>query len=315
MRSLTDPNKADARSLPTSVEDLFVAAYNAHVLAFDNISRIGDTISDALCQISSGAGFGRRARYTDSSEFVVSGSRSIILNGRKNAINKSDLADRTITLNMTRISSEHRRSSIKLKHEFEQARSLIFGALLDAMAHGLRELPRVRLSRAPRMVDYCEWGIACEGAYSEAGTFLAAFERGATEATEGVIELNPVAVVALAFMTDRTSWRGTTSQLYAQVMDRDPSEQGATRDPAWPKGVARFGLALRNCETVLRKVGVELVTGERAQERNRDRLIELRRIEIEPSAQRAADSMDSSDSCSPTAAYVGQIIAIRKPRQ
>jgi hypothetical protein len=209
--------------------------------------------------ISSGAGFGRRARYTDSSEFAVSGSRSVILNGLKNAIRKSDLADRTVVLNMTRISSEHRRSHIRLKQGFEQERGLIFGALLDAVAHGLREHPRVQLKRAPRMVDFCEWGIACEGAYAATGAFLAAFEWGATEATEGVIEVNPVAVVVLAFMADRISWQGTATQLYAQLVENDPSEQKATRDPAWPKGVVRFGIALRGVETVLRKAGVELL--------------------------------------------------------
>jgi hypothetical protein len=38
LRSLLDPNTAPLRALPREDRDLFIAANNGHVLAFDNVS-------------------------------------------------------------------------------------------------------------------------------------------------------------------------------------------------------------------------------------------------------------------------------------
>jgi len=60
LRALVDPNAAPLRSLPRDERDLFISAANAHVLAFDNISRLPEWLSDALCRIASGGGFSRK---------------------------------------------------------------------------------------------------------------------------------------------------------------------------------------------------------------------------------------------------------------
>jgi hypothetical protein len=61
LRRLVDPRKASLRSLPRDTRDLYVAAMNAYVLVFDNLSGIPAEISDALCKLASGAGFSTRA--------------------------------------------------------------------------------------------------------------------------------------------------------------------------------------------------------------------------------------------------------------
>jgi hypothetical protein len=38
LRELVDPNTAPLRALPREDRDLFIAASNGHVLAFDNVS-------------------------------------------------------------------------------------------------------------------------------------------------------------------------------------------------------------------------------------------------------------------------------------
>jgi len=73
-KKLVDPDGTELRGLPNTVEDMFVAVDNARVRAWDNISKITPTISNALCQLSDGSGFGRRKRYTDSDEYSVQGS-------------------------------------------------------------------------------------------------------------------------------------------------------------------------------------------------------------------------------------------------
>jgi hypothetical protein len=69
VRLLLDPNSTPLRTLPGTVRDLFVSAYNGYALSFDNLSKITQQMSDALCQIATGSGFGLRRLYTDGGEF------------------------------------------------------------------------------------------------------------------------------------------------------------------------------------------------------------------------------------------------------
>src|SRR5262249_30230503 len=70
LRSLVDPNTAPLRALPREDRDLFIAANNGHLLAFDNISGMPVWISDTLCRLASGGGFAVRQLYTDQDEVL-----------------------------------------------------------------------------------------------------------------------------------------------------------------------------------------------------------------------------------------------------
>ena len=58
LRSLLDPNTAPLRALPREDRDLFIAANNGHVLTFDNVSGLRGWLSDTLCRLATGGGFG-----------------------------------------------------------------------------------------------------------------------------------------------------------------------------------------------------------------------------------------------------------------
>ena len=51
LRGLIDPNAAPVRTGPREERDLFIAASNGHLLAFDNLSDLPPWMSDALCRI------------------------------------------------------------------------------------------------------------------------------------------------------------------------------------------------------------------------------------------------------------------------
>jgi hypothetical protein len=70
LRALLDPNTAPSRALPREDRDLFIAACNSHVLAFDNVSGLPAWISDTLCRLSTGGGFAVRQLYADQDEVL-----------------------------------------------------------------------------------------------------------------------------------------------------------------------------------------------------------------------------------------------------
>lgn len=75
LRNLVDPNEAPLRSQPREERDLMIAVKNGHVIALDNLSSIQPWLSDALCRLTFGGGFGTRQLYTDEEEIIFQAQR------------------------------------------------------------------------------------------------------------------------------------------------------------------------------------------------------------------------------------------------
>ena len=54
LRAVIDPRRAPGRAMPRDERELFIAATNGHVLAFDNLSGLSPWLSDTLCRLTSG---------------------------------------------------------------------------------------------------------------------------------------------------------------------------------------------------------------------------------------------------------------------
>jgi hypothetical protein len=147
LRALLDPNTAPLRALPREDRDLFIAASNGHVLAFDNVSGLPPWISDTLCRLATGGGFALRQLYSDQEEVLFDAARPVILNGIEEIVTRPDLADRAVFLTLEPIQEERRRPEAELWAAFEAVRPQLLGALLDAVVVGLRRLPETRLEK------------------------------------------------------------------------------------------------------------------------------------------------------------------------
>src|SRR4030095_2437794 len=113
-RALIDPSVAPVRALPRDERELFIAASNGHVLAFDNISRLRPWLSDALCRLASGGGFPVRQLYTDQDEVLFDAARPVILNGIEDIVARPALADRAVFLTLEPIPEGRRRPEEEL---------------------------------------------------------------------------------------------------------------------------------------------------------------------------------------------------------
>jgi hypothetical protein len=157
-------------------------------------------------------------------------------------------------LTLEPIPEERRRPEQELWAKFESERGHILGALLGAIAHGLRQLPTVHLDRLPRMADFARWSIACETAIWSDGTFWAAYRGNQDEAVVGVIEADPVGAAVRSLMTTRTEWTGShedhggVAVAIAVVLDRfpQPFHLGLSQVFAGPQLAVRWTLG-GNC--------------------------------------------------------------------
>jgi hypothetical protein len=256
LRALLDPNTAPLRALPREDRDLFIAANNGYVLAFDNVSGLPTWISDTLCRLATGGGFAVRQLYSDQDEVLFDAARPVILNGIEDIVTRPDLADRAIFLTLEPIPEERRRGEQELWAAFETERPRILGVLLDAAAKGLAMLPQTRLDKLPRMADFALWATACEPALWSAGTFRSAYCRNRDEAVEGVIEADPTATAVRAFMETRTEWTGTASELLG-ALGQSAGERVA-KSKSWPDSPRALAGRLRRAATFLRKIGIDI---------------------------------------------------------
>lgn len=273
LRALVDPNVAPLRTVPREERDLMIAATNAWVLSFDNLSGIAVWLSDAICRLATGGGFSTRTLYENEEETIFAACRPIVINGIDELASRHDLLDRAIVLNLPPIPEERRIDERTLWAAFEEARPRILGALLDAVSAGLRNLDRVRLDSLPRMADFTRWLVACEEALPwPAGGFLEAYAGNRAEAVELAVEGDTVAAAVKEFIEERGSWEGTASELLAAL---EPFVPEQIRKRAWPNSARALSSRLRRAATFLRVVGVD-VEFYREASTSRRRLIRLR---------------------------------------
>ena len=271
LRALLDPNTAPLRALPREDRDLFIAASNGHVLAFDNVSGLPAWISDTLCRLATGGGFAVRQLYSDQDEALFDAARPVILNGIEDIVTRPDLADRAVFLTLEPIPEERRRPEQELWAAFEAERPRLLGVLLDAVAKGLAELPRTKLARLPRMADFALWATACETSLWASGTFWSAYCGNRDEAVDGVIDADPIAAAVRALMQARTEWTGTASDLLGALAEM--AGERVAKSKTWPDSPRALAGRLRRAATFLRKVGIDI--GFEREGRARTRMIRI----------------------------------------
>jgi putative DNA primase/helicase len=204
LRRLIDPNKADLRATPKDERDLAIAAEHGRVLAFDNLTYLSDSLSNALCRLATGGGFATRELFTDEGEVIFDSQRPVILNGIAEVVTKSDLLDRSILIYLPQIDRKKRKLDRVIDRDFAKAQPRILGALLDAVSKGLKRLKDgVTLDELPRMADFAEWATACEsGLGLTEGQFLKAYKSNQEKANGLAIETSPVAQEIITFIVN-----------------------------------------------------------------------------------------------------------------
>jgi hypothetical protein len=267
LRALIDPNTASVRSAPRSERDLMISANNGWLINFDNLSWIEPDLSDALCRLATGGGFATRMLYENDEEVIFDAQRPVILNGIEDLSFRSDLMDRCLVVELPRIEPSRRRAETVFWREFEQARPRILGALLDAAAAALENLPAVEQSdtRWPRMADFAMWVTAAEPALGlPAGQFLAAYEANRQTANQTALESSLV-VSALQAMLEKRN--GRTFEGTATALLREISLGQDTRVKEWPKNARALAGRLERLAPNLRQSGWTVEKGRKGNDK------------------------------------------------
>lgn len=286
LRQLIDPNKLSLADLPETPRDLAIQAQNRFILGFDNLSGL-TWHSDAFCRIATDGNFATRRLHTNDEEKIFSAKRPLLLNGIDNLLGKKDLQRRLIFVHIPRFENTGEKQTVRaLWEKFGALRPAVLGALLDAVAVALHELPHTPSPDVGSgMVDFAQWVMAGESALPwPKGYFVATYRNSLTQ-TQIVGLDEPFAQAIEAFMVKEhaagnPSLQMSARELYKAIcyhaalgaVDEDqynevtPVEQFRLRERALadlkkekvvPANENWFGRSLKRLMNSLRVVGIE----------------------------------------------------------
>jgi hypothetical protein len=243
--SVVDPAPAPLRSAPRDLGEWQTTAAASRVVGLDNISKIGDWFSDALCRGVTGEGAAKRQLYTDEDLIVNSFRRAIVLTSIDPGSLKGDLGERLMPVELPRL-KRSRRGEADLDDALRRRLPAILGGLLDLVAEVLAN-PVELNGQGPRMLDAAKVMASVDAALG--ADALGAYNRGQARVVETVLESDPLATAVLDFMRegDGAEWTGRPTDLLRQLaVHRDFDAAN------WPANARRMSERLNRLAPALR---------------------------------------------------------------
>lgn len=274
LRSVVDPSTLLNRRPAKRVEDLMIAASNNWVVSFDNMSKIGDDLSDDLCCVATGGGIAKRTHYTDSDETILEVCRPVVMNGIENIFTRPDLLDRAILITLPQIPPESRTPEVKLIAEFNENLRKILGALLDAAVIAMRDADKIVLQNPYRMAGFVKFATA--GLGDEGDAFQAAYKKNKDSAAAEAIADNYLVVrlkelipqycytARCMYGEKEPCWKGNATKLLDYLKGGLDDSHAALL----PKSANSLSGILRRLAPSLLKVGIKAERVEREGMRN-----------------------------------------------
>jgi hypothetical protein len=252
-----DPSHAHIRGLPKNVEDLAVTAHHSWILAFDNISDISETMSDALCRLSTGGGHSTRAFYTNDEEVILNSKRPVILNGIASFICRPDLLQRTLLVKLPPIPPAKRLTDTEIDKRFKRLHPELLGAVLNAVVVVLKNLPQVTLDQSPRMADFAMWAAAAESVIGiQPKKIVPLLLEKQSEAL--LTELDSPLAQAILDILDVHNGKISILMGGLLKMINEIAPDAVRGEKIWPKKERGLRSQLERIKPVLREVGVEI---------------------------------------------------------
>ena len=153
IKKIIDPCKFTVTTIPEKKDDLRVLLNSTHLCCFDNISSISPDVSDLFCGAVTGTAVVKRSLYTNKDIDVCTLNNTLVLNGIGYRIDRDDLAERTIIMQLEKLPPTTLKSEKGLWAKFEEALPEILGSIFNTLSKALTEIENVKKENLPRMTD------------------------------------------------------------------------------------------------------------------------------------------------------------------
>jgi hypothetical protein len=252
LRKLVDPAKQELMVLPKNQNELAQLFAHNYMPAFDNMDKLTSALSDMLCCAVTGGAIHKRKLYTDDDDVVIPFKSCVTANGVNLMAAKSDLLDRSILFEVTRIDESQRRTEEEFWEAFEIQRPALLGAIFDALSDAMGLMRSdITMPSIPRMADFAKWGYAIAEAAGLIGKdFLAAYSNNINKVHDAVIAEDPVAEAIVNLMEEKVEWSGYATELLKLLSVKKPTYIL----PKLPNALSR---RIKEIASNLRAIGIE----------------------------------------------------------
>jgi len=211
---MLDPTITPIKPCPKSIDDLLVLAKNNFLLSFDNLTHIGDSLSDALCILSTGGSLAKRQLFTDSEAVEYYLKNPVILTSIYDILKNRDLRRRSLIVELEKpikILPEKR-----LEEKFKKLQPKLYGYLSlcvqEALKEKVIELPLLDIA------DFCEWILKAEPIFFVSGLeFLRLIDQNRKETSRNILEGNLILQFVQKKLETQNVYETTPTEMFKEL--------------------------------------------------------------------------------------------------
>lgn len=261
LKTLADNEVTTTAAKPGKIDDLYVVAQRSHLLSYDNVDFVKGSLSDAVCQLSTGSAIVKRRLYTDAEQTILRAHCPVMFNGISPDIPRQDLIDRSVHIHLERISAVENYNP-DAANRSQSELPLVMGYLCDLLSRALRNYPTTTLAKAPRLSLLTKIATAAEpfGIDTPYVELLMTNQHEALIATQD----NDLVIGALFQLLDRVPrWHGTYKELLGSLTVR--ADDATVRSPEWPASPRKLAQHLKQHGRLLQEQGLDIIKGCRSE--------------------------------------------------
>src|SRR5919199_3199645 len=141
IKLLVDPAKPILLTIHKDRSEFIQQLNHNYVAFYDNVKQVPYWLSDEACKAVTGIGQTKRKLYTDDDDIVYEYKRCLGFNGINISLTEPDPLDRSILIELTRISKENRKLESEMIPDFLELRPKLLACIFDILAKALQVKP------------------------------------------------------------------------------------------------------------------------------------------------------------------------------
>lgn len=260
-REVIDPSTMKVLIMPEDKKDLIFMLDHHFICGFDNITTISKQLSDFLCIVSTGGALEFRQLFTDDSSIFRYLLRKVIVNGISVNGYNTDLQDRSLKVEMLKISEKDRKTENSIWKEFDDVKEKISGAIFKIIQEFLKSKDQVVLTRTPRMADFAVIGEKISRIIGfEEDNFIKLYFERINNAEDDSIENDMFAKCFLKYIQslDSSGYEGTATTLLNCINQVAVSQGQDILNRYWIKNPSHLSRKIADYSSILERQGFKI---------------------------------------------------------
>jgi hypothetical protein len=156
IKRLWDPTEPEA--IRTDPRDFLQKSSHCYVVMLDNQSNLSEAMADTLCRLVTGEADSKRKLYSDDEDIIYSLRRAILLNGINVPTERGDVLDRSLAVELERLSDVERKTEEEMWASFDEVHPKLLGEAFGLLSEAIAAKPRLLRRRGLRGhgLGYCQ---------------------------------------------------------------------------------------------------------------------------------------------------------------